>query len=316
MTTTKSVKINCGNTIQDYAIKHSILNHIYTTTSITHYNEIISDVELNYLKNNKYSVTPNYEGTGYLLCFITIKESKYCVLVNRKSLITKYEDINAVDADIISIKLRVADNTYNGTIFDGKLIKFDGVTTYIIFDQYMLNGDVLNMGLLNRIKQADSFVKDIKIDKNMSPIDLKITRLHKYDELNELIGKIKASKYDINGLIFIPDCEKEMQLYIYTNKKPIKDTNIYAIFEIHKTNTPDVFELYIKSEGKYTKYGIAYIPTIQDSHYCKKLFMDKNKLVMRCKYSHKFGKWTPLDETTDMVDTDTAIKMKLQHYVK
>ena len=79
--------------------------------------------------------------------------------------------------------------------------------------------------------------------------------------------------------------------YGYESEKN-KDT---AIFEVRKTQIPDVYDLYtLNEENKLERHGIAHIPNMKISHLCQDIFREKNREIMKCVHFSKFNKWVPL----------------------
>ena len=82
------------------------------------------------------------------------------------------------------------------------------------------------------------------------------------------------------------------------------DNDLTNTFVLRKTSIADVFELY-KYDNKEKIYlnltkdkriGIAHIPDIKTSHYCKEIG-DKNEIfINKCIYNTKFKKWMPIIE--------------------
>jgi hypothetical protein len=82
------------------------------------------------------------------------------------------------------------------------------------------------------------------------------------------------------------------------------DTNLdidTLTFKIKKTNINDVYHLYLgellpENRFKYNKIGLACIPTIECSHFCRDSFVNSNgmDLLMDCKYDDKKNVWTPI----------------------
>lgn len=80
--------------------------------------------------------------------------------------------------------------------------------------------------------------------------------------------------------------------------------NLSAIFRMKKTETIDVYNLFIGekyNEGdkklfKYKKIDIAYVPTKECSHFCKEAFdkADDDNVLVECKYIPEKKKWTPV----------------------
>ena len=80
---------------------------------------------------------------------------------------------------------------------------------------------------------------------------------------------------------------------------------------MHKTNKPDIYDLYTDSK----LYGIAYIPTLKASKKIRKLFENREEMVFKCQYSIDYKKWIPISEAeTEKIDTYSTIKKLEEKY--
>lgn len=308
---------NMGNMIMNYGIKKDILSYVerQIKMELIENKKIQTVNELNIIKNGKYIVAPNYEGNAYLLVFIKIKENYYSVLIDKTTLNKK---INYNDLKIISIKLRADDKLYKGTIMDGKILKQDNSSTFIVLDVYVVNGnDVMQYTIDERINKINECIeKDIKIDRNVLNMDIKLTKIYKIEELEELVDRIRKSKVNVNGLIFMN--REKVDHYEYVEKKPEK---IMSVLEIERTEIPDVYNIYVyklvKDTKEKVKYGIAGIPDMNTSKMCKTIFKTNERVVMNCEYYREFSKWKPISiENEKDIDTIDMIQYKLNKYIE
>jgi hypothetical protein len=96
---------------------------------------------------------------------------------------------------------------------------------------------------------------------------------------------------------------------ITENKKTIKYTtnnsDVILTFEIKKTDIIDVYKLFladkIKKDGKTIlkskKIDIAYIPTMDCSNMCKKLFeINNDRILINCSFIKEKNKWLPINQ--------------------
>jgi len=83
---------------------------------------------------------------------------------------------------------------------------------------------------------------------------------------------------------------------VYTPKK-----NKKYVFDMRKTNTTDVYMLNIvdpvmkngKKQLKLIKVGIAYIPNIERSKWCKEMTESRDNILVHCEYHKDKYKWEP-----------------------
>lgn len=111
--------------------------------------------------------------------------------------------------------------------------------------------------------------------------------------------------------------------------------DIVLNLEMLKTLTPDVYKLFgifVNKQGDLPIYikkkiGYAYIPTYILSIKCKLYFLNRESLVMSCKFNTCKNKWIPIDEAQDQkIDiineekrlkiTEQVIEIEDNEYVK
>jgi hypothetical protein len=100
--------------------------------------------------------------------------------------------------------------------------------------------------------------------------------------------------------ILQPQTIKNNEYEIIDEKNEDLNTNTLT-FKVKKTNTNDVYHLYLAqllpdNKLKYNKIGIAYMPTIECSHLCWNAFSNSNgaDLLMDCKYDEVKNMWIPV----------------------
>jgi hypothetical protein len=128
------------------------------------------------------------------------------------------------------------------------------------------------------------FDNENKTNENTPPIIRKIESGQTHNPMpNEDNGDEKISKYK-----YIPK---------------IKET-IMAILEIKSTDMPDIYKLYAvekvtknnKVMYKRKSMGIASIPSLQKSVWCKELLSKSSNVLVNCKYDTCKNKWEPLTQ--------------------
>lgn len=80
--------------------------------------------------------------------------------------------------------------------------------------------------------------------------------------------------------------DKEQNKNSVIEKEDISDKTL----TIKKTGTPDVYELYDDA----SKIGVAYVPSIKCSHFCKKLLKNQDSSLVICQYDKDKSKWIPI----------------------
>ena len=207
---------------------------------------------------------------------------------------------------------------------------------FLIQDMLIYSGQkILTKNIPDKIKLIEQLLPILNngLDNKFS---IKLSGIYIYDQIGDLIfNKIKNSKFKINGLIFLPEKSGRNIIYLNDNEfmmlrngtpnefvckeysslsvpsiplqmshKNKLDKHLINDFVLRKTNITDVFEIY-KYEIKEKIYtnltnnnyiGIAHVPDMKTSHYCKMLGDKYEIFVNKCNYNYKFRKWSVIIE--------------------
>jgi hypothetical protein len=256
--------------------------------------KIISEEELEIIKNEKYPIFLEYNSYRVLIFLTKYQNRSYCIMIDQnipnkvKMLITKmrfnielYQDDTIFDAEIVLNK----NKTWDILLFDLKLYK----------------GEIINLSLDQKLEKIKYIIEnEYKEDKFMNLCKLKVKQYYYYKDLgNIILKKIDESKYLVTGLSFISDENYlliNFQNKIFTeNENENKTTKELKnkIFEIRDTMMPDIFELF---DVNKLKVGIASISTMITSELCNNIFENKEIGYVECKFNNKFKKWEPINE--------------------
>ena len=132
-----SSKILFGNSvgykINNYLIKKKIIDYLQDNVDVFRFNDNLISEEDNLLtiKNQDYIVVPNIVGEDYIFVSIKLKENYFVVLIEKKT-ISNFKNINYNNLNMISIQIRLKANTYEGTVFDGRVVNLGGCCAFII----------------------------------------------------------------------------------------------------------------------------------------------------------------------------------------
>ena len=285
---------NVGYEILKYDIKSKIFNYLVESVSKSKLesNLIKNECNLNDLLDNNYNILPNIVGEDYIFICKKLNDKYYVVLVEKNSF--DLSNINFNKINIISLKIRLNLKSYDGTIFEGRLVNLGGTNVFIINKVFMLDGSRLdNLALDDIYEKTNEFIDNSYIlDTNMNSILFKLNRVYKIYEFDDLLSnKLKSSKYKFSSIDFVKsNFENTYRLY-FSNQ----DYNSNFVNILGKLIDIDVIELYAKDNmNKIRRIGIAHIPDINTSLLCNK-FISKNELSnLRCKFNFKFKKWVPL----------------------
>lgn len=324
------------------------------------YTLIEYEYDLTLLKEKPYYVSANYTGIHSLLIFVKIKNKFLSVIIDRKTLTYNLNQIDYNRVKIIPVHHRLDESIYDGTIIDGVLLynTFNGVKTFVINDLYYFRGiNLFDDKISNKMLNINIFFEKNKDDNNVNNTIFVVNKLYPLTEIQQLINLyIPKSKYNkcIKGIAFYPEYSSSKLIYLFNNcshdennleekndsddkiknneKDDVKienmsniqfkgDINSLITFRIKKTDTVDVYNLYIgdKTIGdngkkiiKYKKMGIAFLPTSENSHFCRNIFSQTNEtnLLVDCKYDSEKNRWIPVKLTTNKKIPDLIDKIK------
>lgn len=257
--------------------------------------------EINYVLYNYFQ---HQENTFYELDDIKNISSNYILGFNVKNtikiklLLTKIQNNNyciflvndGQNYHYYHVKFRFDDSLYNGTLFEGELVKNDkNCWVFYISDIIYYQGEyIYNYGFSERLKIIGYILKDLyTFDLYFNPCHLQLKSYFLFNHINFLEKDCE--------LIFIP----EYSNMIYYMKKIIfpKPKNSSLIdgeiktFNIKKTDRVEIYELYT-IENEYDSF--ACVNTLKLSLYLRNIFKDKDNIMMKCKYSLFFKSWIPI----------------------
>ncbi len=218
-------------------------------------------------------VTLETNGIPFTLFLISIQGKKYCIFYDEKNKI------------FLSVKFRFSSELYKGTIFKGDIRKNENnLWFFYIHDITYYQGEICMKQLSDRISLIYDILKNqYKWDEYMNVCQIKIRSYFLYEHLEKVNNDI---------VYFYPDKGNKVYKWVQNSKTAkIKNMNNEIILaELHKTDKPDVYQIYYDSEY----LGIALIRTLKLSRDLFKLFKNKEKYNVECKFNEKFEKWEPI----------------------
>jgi len=299
--------------------------------------------DLPLLKERKFFVSPNFNGIHSLLVFIKLQDEYYSCIIDRRTLNYDRNRIEIDKVKMIPIQVRLDKSIYDGTIIDGVLLynNINGMKNFVINDIYFFRGiNICDERMDNKMINFSTFINAyFKQDDVTNNINFIQNKLYILQDIQQLVNVyIPKSKYNnsIKGLSFYSEYSGTKLIYLYNNiihdkldelekereddekeltydkdkNKPIHkidviaDGDIVATFRMKKTETIDVYNLYLgnkvmingKNVLKYIKVGMALIPTKDCSTFCRELFSNNIEHVfVKCKYMRNKSKWVPFE---------------------
>lgn len=275
------------------------------------YYNFLNKKNINSLKNNDFLVTLSTFGKKFILFLSTYKNKNYCIFINKKN-----------DIMVIS-RFRFNIDLFNGTLFDGELLKDKNNNwVYIINDISYYKGENI---ITKNFYERSNLIKNILKNEYQNDEELCVCTIY-YKEYFELkyikdicknyINNIdykssgllfkNINNYSENYLYIFPECRSDIKEKFSNIDEKIEINNKNScIFNIVKTNLPDIYELYINNNyNTLEKYAIAGVLNIDMSKKLKKLFNDNyiEYIKFECEYNKKFKKWIPMNETSENID--------------
>jgi hypothetical protein len=327
-------KVILGNSdglLTDYDTKQKVIDWLYSKLDLSKYRYIILNnvSKLKFLQENEHHVSPNFKGYNYLLIMIKINNKNLCLAIDRKKLSYHKNQLDMKTIQIIQIDMKTTEIMYNGTIYDGKIIKSNNQYVYLIQDCFYLMGSkMIETEMNEKMNKLDVILKNnFKKEQTTycNNFEFKLNKLYNYKELEELINNLSKLTVETNGLLFYPKVSGVNVLYLDTKKSEKVDIdsknceiieqksyNIihnfvdflksrkysyetngkYKYYWLSRTIVPDVYDLTETENGE--KLGIALIPNLKISQYCDDIIKE-TPVKFNCIFSTKFKKWIPLD---------------------
>ena len=240
-------------------------------------------------------------GTNYFLFLTKIDDVNYCFYIDRKIK----QGYNY--PRIISVKYRFDDSIFKDTLIEGEIIRDnDKNWHFLISDLLIYRGANVTSNISTRFNLLFNLVTNYyNKDDTLEICPLKIKKIFSYDEWDDLNTFIPKLNYNCRGLYFYTlnsKCTNYLYLFPRNNnyfQKKIETSNkLESIFDVCKTDRPDIYDLYcLDTDLKRLNYGIACVRSIIISSQLRKIFLDKTTFRMSCEYSQKFKKWIPIKES-------------------
>jgi hypothetical protein len=343
----KKVILGAGDAYMlDMPEKTKVIDWLYQKLDLSkhRYNILNSIQRLEFLQKNIHYISPNFKGYNYLLLFLTVENNskennskennskeniKYCVAIDRKKLSYHKSQLDMTSIQLFQFNMKINDDIFKGTIFDGKLIQNNNDYIFLIQDCFYLMGNkMLDMTMSKKMDHMNNimntyFKKDKNIESYCKNFEFKLNKLYNYDELEDLISNLSKFTFQSNGLIFYPQksgitvlfIEKKVEKVIISTSNDTIEQKSYHIINdfidflksrsysyeansmikpmwLSRTEVPDVYDISEKEHGD--KIGIAMIPNLKTSQMCDNIIGD-SMVRFNCVYSNKFKKWIPLN---------------------
>lgn len=264
--------------------------------------DISNNHDMKIIKKHSYHATIDYFGKKYILMFKKIKNIHHSLLIELNG------NYNDATTNIYFIPLRVSRDLYRGTILMGTMAKNQKNNDYVfmIFNGIMIENYKLDKASLReRYGKIKGILSKIRYDTFINHFKLEVTSIIHNQQFQAAIAKA-SNQYMINGILFVSS--NNFTTYLFNINTNVSK-ELIANFEVKKTNTTDVYELYLPKNGIKTRFSIACIQTIAKSHEMTLLLQNCQSKNMSCKYLKKFNKWEPMCPTNNIDDYDKVMHL-------
>ncbi len=220
-----------SNNSPDEKLTKQLIGRIYAETDISKYRYDMLNYEsdLQKILKNKYYASINFYGTNCLLVFTKILDKFYSFTVDRQTLSYNFSKVDFSKVKINMVNINLDDQIYNGTIFEGILIKrYNSDDVYVISDVYKFCGkdvtkDKLNIKLMMLVEYLKSnYDKDIQ----SNTLELEVNKLFELNKFNHFIDnvlpKVKHLKY--RGICFYPEISETKLIFNINTGEQKQDT--------------------------------------------------------------------------------------------
>lgn len=219
---------NKQNSDIDEKLRKQLIGRIYAETELSkfRYEMLTYEADLQKILKNKYFVSINFCGVNSLLVFTKVQDKFYSFTVERQTLSYNFSKVDFSKVNINIVNIPLDDQIYNGTIFEGILVKrFNKDDIFVISDVYKFCGrdmvkDKLNFKLMNVVEYLRTNY-DTDRENNLELEVNKVFELDKFDNfIDNILPKVKNLKY--RGICFYPEISETKLIFNLNNSNQEK----------------------------------------------------------------------------------------------
>jgi hypothetical protein len=280
------------------------------------------------LQANPHMMSLKTNGNPYLLFLTQHNFVNQCIFIDKKIQQGYFLP------RMIIVRFRFDQGLFNGTLFDGEMIKDKfGNWIFIMSDLIAHAGKYLdNVGLVKRINMLFETLNNGFEEDEFDVCRFQVKKYFQYGKAGDMLKFAEGLPYTCRGIYFKPlylkfkdilynfddslitrnvrrkysevspflmnDDIQHLQSQSESNKPMPRVKSSpdvsYKTFWIKKSALPDVYEM-VDIDTKKTE--MACVPTMKTSKFLRNVFIDKNvndKVAMRCEFSEQFEKWIPI----------------------
>lgn len=272
-------------------MQHFVINDVYYFCGINLLNDKLNNKILN-LTTYFNSIHENFFEDNFKFTI-----NKYYQLNEINNLINKIIPTSLLNKSIKGVSFNCEFSCSKLIyLFNNSLEKnsHDCNINHINIEKKILNNEIDN---INSIQKSFQFLNSTKDNKSNDETNTSTS----CDDINKsALNTTKVPKEGCKAPIMQPE-------------------KIFANFKMKKTETIDVYNLYLgeieiinnQKVFKYVKIGIASIPTMECSVYCKKIFdsIPLDYIIIQCQFHQDKNKWIPIKYLPNVKRPDLVDKI-------
>lgn len=280
----------CVNYSQCFVLKNKILQPL-----LKMYNDFLLKQKIS---NDNFCLNKDIN-TGVSCEFIIPNNNiKYYLFITNKSKLEttkeKYNTLyffpdsnNKFDYQVSDFYLEIDERFKQDYLLEGYLYKrYDNKLSFLITDILFINNDVIVADYNMRLTIINEIIMDINLCDLNNHVSINLHPIFQKENDN----LIKVFK---NNFIFKSDicCIESINNFIktrYLDRNDLEATD--KIIEVGKYT--DVYNVYDTLTNNYR--GILYVKGLKQSKAMKNLLLNKNRIVLQCKFNNDFKKWEPI----------------------
>ena len=214
-------------------LNKKLIGSIFSQQNISNfkYEMIQRESDLSKLVRQKFFTSINFCGVNCLLVFTKISGKHYCFTVERQTLSYNFSkiDYNKIKLELKNIRLDI--DIYNGTIFDGILVKQSKKDDlFIISDIYTFCGvNYTKTKLDDKLKLIIKYLEDHYDENHIeNNLFLTVNKIFPISQTPHVVEKVMPNikTHKFRGLCFYPEISDTKLIFLFNNGKKEEKINI------------------------------------------------------------------------------------------
>lgn len=225
--------------------------------------------------DGKFYICDGYLTYGIFDMYLNNDQSTTQIPLKQKitTIINKLEDINSIV------------NNNNAVVKMSSIYEFEDIPTLIYkkikHSNLKINGLVFVPEKTNKIF---IYINDSEFNMLRQNIEL--------EDINDFAKSLETPAIPIH---LRTETQQDTELESDFILKITRTSDVYEVYKYIQQNDNNIINLY-KQILNENRLGIAHIPDIKTSHYCKEQSKKSSMFVLKCRFNKKFNKWQPIIE--------------------